>query len=114
MSENIIPESIENSENTSNPLNSATPPLPTTISSVQRAADELVAAKTHLNSDMKIICAEIDSLYKISSEFNKDTRRLERGVEALPVLEDWVHEKVSAIEQLRSQIVFLHKVMDED
>ena len=81
---------------------------------VQHAADQLVAAKTRLNSDMKIICAEIDSMYKISSEFNKDTRRLERGIEAMPILEDWVQEKVSAIEQLKSQIVFLHKVMDED
>lgn len=80
---------------------------------VQRVADELVAAQSRLNSDMKVICAEIDSMYKMSSEFNKDTRRLERAVEALPNLEDWVHEKVSAIEQLKNQVAFLHKVMDE-
>jgi hypothetical protein len=81
--------------------------------SVQEAADALVIAKTQLNSDVKIICAEIDSMYKMSSEFCKDTRRLERGVDALPVVEDWVQDKVSALEQLKSQIVFLHKVMDE-
>jgi hypothetical protein len=81
--------------------------------SVQEAADALVIAKTQLNSEVKIICAEIDSMYKMSSEFSKDTRRLERGVDALPVVEDWVQGKVSALEQLKSQIVFLHKVMDE-
>jgi hypothetical protein len=81
---------------------------------VQLAADNLMTAKTKLNSDMKVICSEIDSMYKISSEFNKDTRRLQRGVDALPVLEDWVYEKVSAIEQLKSQIIFLHKIMDEE
>lgn len=83
------------------------------LKSMQTAADELMVAKTRLNSDMKIICAEIDSMYKISSEFNKDTRRLERGVEALPNLEDWVTDKVSTMEQLKNQIIFLHKVMDE-
>lgn len=80
---------------------------------VQAAADELMVAKTKLHTNMKIICAEIDSMYKISSEFSKDTRRLERGVDSLPVLEDWITDKVSAIEQLKAQIVFLHKVMDE-
>jgi type IV secretory pathway VirJ component len=87
---------------------------PSYAQKVQLAADNLVAAKTKLNSDMKVICSEMDSMYKISSEFNKDTRRLQRGVDALPVLEDWVQEKVSAIEQLKSQIIFLHKIMDEE
>lgn len=81
---------------------------------MQRAADNLVTAKTQLNGDMKLLCTEIDGIYKISSEFSKDTRRLERAVESIPVLEDWVAEKVSAIDQLKSQIIFLHKVMDED
>lgn len=81
---------------------------------MQRAADNLVTAKTQLNGDMKQICSEIDNMYKMTSEFSKDTRRLERAVESLPVLEDWVAEKVSAIDQLKSQIIFLHKVMDED
>lgn len=81
---------------------------------VQRAADNLVTAKTQLNGDMKLLCTEIDGIYKIASEFSKDARRLERAVESIPVLEDWVAEKVSAIDQLKSQIIFLHKVMDED
>ncbi len=81
---------------------------------VQRAADDLVAAKTRLNADMKDICSEIDNMYKMSSEFRKDTRKLERGVESMPVLEDWLHDKVSAIEQLKSQILFLHSIMDDE
>lgn len=81
---------------------------------MQRAADNLVATKTQLNCEMKQIYSEIDSLFKVASEFSKDSRRLEKTVESLPVLEDWVAEKVSALDQLKSQIIFLHKVMDEE
>ena len=81
---------------------------------VQSAADALVFAKTRLNSDMKIICSEIDSMYKISTEIGKDSRRLEKEVDALPAIEDWVVIRVSTIDQLKSQIMFLHKIMEEE
>lgn len=85
-----------------------------TTSSVQQATDGLVAAKTRLNTDIKVICTDIDNLFKMSNEFRRDTRKLEKGVDNLPVLEDWLREKVSTIDQLKSQIIFLHKVMDEE
>jgi len=89
-------------------------PVEANTSQVQRAAEELIASKMRLNIGIKAISTDIDNMYKMSSEFRKDTRKLEKGADALPVLEDWVQEKVSTIEQLKSQIIFLHKVMDED
>lgn len=89
-------------------------PVEANVSQIQRAAEELVASKMRLSKDIKAISADIDSMYKMSSEFRRDTRKLEKGVDSLPVMEDWIQEKVSTIEQLKSQLIFLHKVMDED
>lgn len=89
-------------------------PIEANASQLQRAADELVASKMRLSTSVKAICTDIDNMYKMSSELRRDTRKLEKGADALPVLEDWVQEKVSTIEQIKSQIIFLHKVMDED
>lgn len=89
-------------------------PVEPPSSRVQQAADELVVSKTRLNTDIKVICSDIDNLFKMSNEFRRDTRKLEKGVDNLPNLEDWLHEKVSAIDQLKSQLIFLHKVIDED
>ena len=89
-------------------------PVEGNTSQVQRAAEELIASKMRLNSSIKAICNDIDNVHKMSTEFRKDTRKLEKGADALPVLEDWVQEKVTTIEQIKSQIIFLHKVMDED
>lgn len=89
-------------------------PVEAASSRVQQAADELVASKTRLNTDIKVVCSDIDNLFKMSNEFRRDTRKLEKGVDNLPNLEDWLHEKVSAIDQLKSQLIFLHKVIDEE
>jgi len=89
-------------------------PVEAPSSRVQQAADELVASKTRLNTAVKLVCSDIDNLFRMSNEFRRDTRKLEKGVDNLPNLEDWLHDKVSAIDQLKSQLIFLHKVIDEE
>eukprot|EP00600_Ochromonadales_sp_CCMP1393_P010067 CAMPEP_0174959046 /NCGR_PEP_ID=MMETSP0004_2-20121128/2966_1 /TAXON_ID=420556 /ORGANISM="Ochromonas sp., Strain CCMP1393" /LENGTH=103 /DNA_ID=CAMNT_0016207335 /DNA_START=84 /DNA_END=395 /DNA_ORIENTATION=+ len=82
---------------------------------IQHAVDEIVAVKARLNETILKTCAKVDQMHRISSELGRDTRKLERELdESLPIVEDWVKVKVSEIKQLKSQIMFIHKMIEED
>jgi hypothetical protein len=81
---------------------------------IQHSVDELVAVKANLNSEMKRVCIMADKMYKMTSKFSTDAKQLEKEASALPMIEDWIKVKVSEISQLKSQILFIHKIIEED
>lgn len=82
--------------------------------SLHKAVEKLIITKSTLNLEMQIICDVISKMYEVSSETVKDSKKLEHEIDSLPVLDDWIRMTTSDINQLKSQIIFLHKIMDED
>jgi hypothetical protein len=81
---------------------------------LHQTVEDLVTTKRKLNSGIKHLCAQTDSFNKISTEIGKDARRLDREINLLPNLEDWIQLKVSTLQQMKAQLLFLHKTMDEE
>lgn len=83
-----------------------------TEASITTSVDRVVRAKSAVHAQMKIVCRDIERLQKVSIEYSKDVRRLELEIESMPVLEDWIRMTVSEIAQLKSQIKFMHNIID--
>ena len=82
--------------------------------SIRITTDYLVEVKAQVNADIKRLCNGIDNMYKVTSELSRDIRRLEMETESLPEMEGWIVTTASEISHLKSQIRFLHNILDSE